>query len=89
MKDKIERCQKCSKKLRLINIPNSKEKVFYCKKCRLYYPSIYYNQATVKTICFKCRKETKLEKDKKYPSLYHCKLCGWDYYDTDLSEAGA
>jgi len=33
------RCYKCSKKSRLVNVPNSKEEVFYCKGCEIFYPA--------------------------------------------------
>ena len=37
-----------------------------------------------KIICFKCKNKTELEQDKKYPLLYHCKLCGWEYHEVNL-----
>lgn len=38
-------CPKCSKKLKIINIPHSKEKVLYCRKCNVFYPCKKLNNA--------------------------------------------
>ena len=42
-------CKKCGNELRVIKIKNTSEEVFYCKKCKLYWPKpTEYNKQTAR-----------------------------------------